>query len=282
MILIILAQCTKKTIAEKEIKQISLIPFALIKESKEIILSSPKSILHPSQIKIVKKDSIYIVQKGNGYYYAKQDLMMRFFACLSKNTSSYIISSNYSEYTNYSLDEKSAFNIRLVGEDREILIDLYIGSLDATGERQYIRRGALSSQILSIDDVASPFLTTENAFWVDMQPFKAKLKNNVLISVTRKEEIAVREKSLESSFANLEELFSSLTMIDVFDGLRAENTHTSSFTFRFEKGDDLTISLSPLENGDYIFFDTSGRGSYILSGYSQKRLLQAINALFFD
>lgn len=275
IILLIVAQCTKIKKKDREARLISLAPKAIIEDSAKIILRAPKRLPYLLESTIIKKDDIYMLQKGRYNYYLREGVIDRFFLALNRQIRSYPIGGSPYDYPSYGVDDENAFNIRFISSAGDILLDIYLGSSDATDQMRYVRRGG-SSTILSIEDVASPFLTVESSFWLDMQPLKAKLLDDRITSLSRREDSLVRRKDSDETFVSVEKALSSLTMIDTFDSLAFERDGTESFTFTLEKGGRFSIYMSPLDNGDYVFFDSIKSCPYILSAYSKKRLVKVL------
>jgi len=274
-----LTHCKKQIIRETKVGTIRLVPKQIIQASKEIILKDGKASVSSIPLKIIKSGGTFFIKRGEkekNVYYVREDIIERFFKMLNREVSSSFITENFYEYDSYSISEENAFSIRIVGENGEILLDVYFGCLDATGERQYVRRGNVSSSVLSIEDIASSFLTTEPSFWVDMQIYKEKLKNNHITSIEAGNEATRRGITDDTLFSDVEKALKSLTMIDVYDGVVNEGSNTKHLTISFEKGEKTEIAITPLGTGDFIFRDDRG-GAYVLSSYSYKRFIEKIN-----
>lgn len=281
-ILLLIAQCTKKIKYDPKEYIVRLVPPSILKETKTIVLSSNKKNTLPvnSSFKIIKKEKTYILKKGRHEYYIKIDLIERLFKELVRERKAYFITNNFSDYIYYGISEDESFSFRFIGKNEEILLDLYIGFPDSTEYLRYIRRGSIASSVIAVEDNISTFLTSSPLFWLDMQIYKAKFMNDNILEINMKNEVAIRNKQNDLFFKMLEKTLSSLTMINIFDGLPIENDKTKTFTIKLEKGSDLSISLTPLENEDYILFDNTGKGSYIISSYSTKKLIEKIENIF--
>jgi len=279
--LLLIALFTNKIIASVQTRIIRLAPNAIISETEEIILKLPKNIASPllNEFRIIKRGEAFLLKRDYGEFYIQPELMGRFFSVLNKEEHALFITNNFSEYSSYALDESSAFNIRFVARNKEILLDLYIGKLDVTGQLRYIRRGNVPSSVFCISDAISPFLNTQPSFWLDMQVYKAKLNGNQINSIEMNENMVLRTLEREAYFAMLEKTLSSLTAIDIFDNFPVENNTTQTFTIRLERNEEISISSTPLESGDFILFDSRGKNAYILSAYSQKRLMENVDAI---
>ena len=279
--LLLIALFTNKIIASVQTRIIRLAPNAIISETEEIILKLPKNIASPllNEFRIIKRGEAFLLKRDYGEFYIQPELMGRFFSVLNKEEHALFITNNFSEYSSYALDESSAFNIRFVARNKEILLDLYIGKLDVTGQLRYIRRGNVPSSVFCISDAISPFLNTQPSFWLDMQVYKAKLNGNQINSIEMNENMVLRTLEREAYFATLEKTLSSLTAIDIFDNFPVENNTTQTFTIRLERNEEISISSTPLESGDFILFDSRGKNAYILSAYSQKRLMENVEAI---
>ena len=278
---ILFVQCTKHVKAENHLGTTSLVPKAIINASEEIILKERNASASSIPLKIVKSGGTFFIRRGErneNVYYVKEDVIERFFKMLTQEVSFTFITNNFYDYASYSISEETAFSIRFVGEKKEVLLDIYFGCLDATGERQYARRGNVASSVLSIEDIASSFLTTEPSFWVDMQIYKEKLKNNHITSIEVGNEAVRRSLADDALFFQVEQVLKSLTMINIYDGTLNESNKSKHISITFEKGDNIEISITPLETTDFIFWDNRG-GTYILSSYSHKRLMEKINLL---
>jgi len=279
--LLLIALFTNKIITSVQTRIIRLAPNAIISETEEIILKLPKNIASPllNEFRIIKRGEAFLLKRDYGEFYIQPELMGRFFSVLNKEEHALFITNNFSEYSSYALDESSAFNIRFVARNKEILLDLYIGKLDVTGQLRYIRRGNVPSSVYCISDAISPFLNTQPSFWLDMQVYKAKLNGNQINSIEMNENMVLRTLEREAYFATLEKTLSSLTAIDIFDNFPVENNTTQTFTIRLERNEEISISSTPLESGDFILFDSRGKNAYILSAYSQKRLMENVEAI---
>lgn len=279
--LLLIALFTNKIIASVQTRIIRLAPNAIISETEEIILKLPKNIASPllNEFRIIKRGEAFLLKRDYGEFYIQPELIGRFFSVLNKEEHALFITNNFSEYSSYALDESSAFNIRFVARNKEILLDLYIGKLDVTGQLRYIRRGNVPSSVFCISDAISPFLNTQPSFWLDMQVYKAKLNGNQINSIEMNENMVLRTLEREAYFATLEKTLSSLTAIDIFDNFSVENNTTQTFTIRLERNEEISISSTPLESGDFILFDSRGKNAYILSAYSQKRLMESVDAI---
>ena len=279
--LLLIALFTNKIIASVQTRIIRLAPNAIISETEEIILKLPKNIASPllNEFRIIKRGEAFLLKRDYGEFYIQPELIGRFFSVLNKEEHALFITNNFSEYSSYALDESSAFNIRFVARNKEILLDLYIGKLDVTGQLRYIRRGNVPSSVFCISDAISPFLNTQPSFWLDMQVYKAKLNGNQINSIEMNENMVLRTLEREAYFATLEKTLSSLTAIDIFDNFPVENNTTQTFTIRLERNEEISISSTPLESGDFILFDSRGKNVYILSAYSQKRLMENVDAI---
>jgi len=115
-----------------------------------------------------------------------------------------------------------------------------------------------------------------------MQVYKAKLNNNQINGIEMNENRVLRALEKEAEFITLEKTLSSLTAIDVFDNFPIENNTTQTFTIALERNESISISFTPLENGDFILFDSRGKNAYILSAYSKKRLMESVETILKD
>ena len=275
---ILFAQCTQHIKYEAKHGVIRVVPKAILDASREIILKGGTASSSP--IHIIRKGESLFLKRGDvrDVYYIKADVIERFFKILSSEVNFFFITNKFSHLPLYSLSENEAFSIRFVGDHSEILLQTYFGCMDATGERQYVRRGNVASTVISIEDVLSAFLTTEPSFWVDMQLYKEKLKNDHITSIDYSDEKMplVRTLKDDALFAELEDALKALTMIDVYDGIARERSDSRRIRLGLEHGGKLDMVITPLDSGDFIFWDNRG-GTYILSSYSHKRLMEKIN-----
>lgn len=283
-LLLLIALFTNKIIASVQTRIIRLAPNAVISETEEIILKLPKNIASPllNEFRIIKRGEAFLLKRDYGEFYIQPELIGRFFSVLNKEEHAVFITNNFNEYSSYALDELSAFNIRLIAGNKEILVDLYVGKVDVTGQLRYIRRGNVPSSVFCISDAISPFLNTLPSFWLDMQVYKAKLNNNQINGIEMNENRVLRTLEKEAEFITLEKTLSSLTAIDVFDNFPIENNTTQTFTILLERNETISISFTPLENGDFILFDSRGKNAYILSAYSKKRLMESVETILKD
>ena len=283
-LLLLIALFTNKIIASVQTRIIRLAPNAIISETEEIILKLPKNIASPllNEFRIIKRGEAFLLKRDYGEFYIQPELIGRFFSVLNKEEHALFITNNFNEYSSYALDELSAFNIRLIAGNKEILVDLYVGKVDVTGQLRYIRRGNVPSSVFCISDAISPFLNTLPSFWLDMQVYKAKLNNNQINGIEMNENRVLRTLEKEAEFITLEKTLSSLTAIDIFDNFPIENNTTQTFTIALERNESISISFTPLENGDFILFDSRGKNAYILSAYSKKRLMESVETILKD
>jgi len=283
-LLLLIALFTNRIIASVQTRIIRLAPNAIISETEEIILKLPKNIASPllNEFRIIKRGEAFLLKRDYGEFYIQPELIGRFFSVLNKEEHALFITNNFNEYSSYALDELSAFNIRLIAGNKEILVDLYVGKVDVTGQLRYIRRGNVPSSVFCISDAISPFLNTLPSFWLDMQVYKAKLNNNQINGIEMNENRVLRTLEKEAEFITLEKTLSSLTAIDIFDNFPIENNTTQTFTIALERNESISISFTPLENGDFILFDSRGKNAYILSAYSKKRLMESVETILKD
>lgn len=282
--LLLIALFTNKIIISVQTRVVRLAPDAIIMDAQEIILKLPKNIASPllNEFKIIKRGEAFLLKRDYGEFYIQPELMGRFFSVLNKKEHALFITNNFNEYSSYALDEDSAFNIRFVAQNKEILLDLYIGKLDVTGQLRYIRRGNVPSSVFCVSDAISPFLNTLPSFWLDMQVYSAKLNKNQINSIEMGENRVLRTLEKEAEFITLEKTLSSLTAIDVFDSFPIEDNTTQTFTIVLERNESISISFTPLENGDFILFDSRGKNAYILSAYSKRRLMECVETILRD
>ncbi len=260
---------------------IRLAPNEIISEAEEIILKLPKNIASPflNEFRIVKRGEAFLLKRDYGEFYIQPDLIKRFFYVLNMEEHAIFITNNLNEYSSYSVDEYSAFNIRFIGQNKEILLDLHVGKLDVTGQLRYVRRGNVPSSVFCVSDAISPFLNTLPSFWLDMEVYRAKLNGNQINTIEMNENMVLRTLEKEAYFVALEKTISSLTAIDIFDGLPIENNTTKTFTITLERNESISIFCTPIESGDFILFDSRNKNAYILSAYSQKRLMENVEAI---
>lgn len=279
--LLFIAQCTNKKTSSKHSRMLRLVPNAIISETEEIILKLPKSIASPllNEFRIIKRGEAFLLKRDYSEFYIQPELIGRFFSVLNVEEHAIFITDNFSEYQAYALDESSAFNIRFIALNKDVLLDLYIGKLDETGQLRYVRRGNVASSVFCVSNAIAPFLNTLPSFWLDMQVYKAKLNNNQINSIEMNETRVLRTLEKDADFVSLEKIISSLTAIDIFDNLPVENDATKTFTITLERNERISISCTPLENGDFILFDSRGKNAYILSAYSKKRLMESVEAI---
>ena len=281
LFLLLVALCTNRQHSSLQTRLLRLAPNEIISEAQEIILKLPKNIASPflNEFKIVKRGSAFLLERDYGEFYIQPELMRRFFSVLNKEEHALFITDNFNEYSSYSLDEYSVFSIRFIAQNKEILLDLYVGQLDVTGQLRYIRRGNVPSSVFAVSDAINPFLNTSPSFWLDMQVYKAKLQENQINSIEMNENRVLRTLEKEEQFTALEKMLSSLTAIDIFDGLPIENQKTQTFNITLERNESISIFCTPLENGDFILFDNRRKNADILSAYSQKRPIESVEAI---
>ncbi len=279
LLLLFFAKCEKRKILGENTGSIRLLLPTTLKDAKEIVLTERDGI-QVSSLRIIKEEPAWRLKAKHCSYYIKKDLIESFLFSLTREVDAYFITNNFRLYSSYKLDEDSAFNLRIIGSDGNILQDIYFGSKDVTGQRIYARRGNVASSVISIFDFASPFLCATPSFWVEMQVYKEKLKKNHITYVENGgEEKIFRTLKNEDAFLKLEHTLSSLTMINIFDGARRETERTTRLTFGMEEGEAFSLSITELESGDSVFVDEGSKATYILSAYSKNRFLEALEAL---
>lgn len=279
--LLLIARCKMISLSEKNLAlSMKLLPPSILKDTKEIVLNSPSSATASSSFRIIKEEPAWLLKMRYSSYYVKKDKIEAFISLLSKDMDAYFITDNLRDYHYYGVDDDSSFNVRFIGSDKNILLDIYFGSSDAVHLNRYVRRGNVSSSVFSVPDGMSHFLLSDASFWVDMQVYKEKLNGNHITYIEQNDERIWRDEKNEEVFLNLEKTLASLTMINVFDGLRVKREKTFKCTFGLEIGKALDVFMEEMEGGDYIFFDNSNEFTpYILSAYSKNRLQEAIDAL---
>ena len=58
-----------------------------------------------------------------------------------------------------------------------------------------------------------------------------------------------------------------------------QSPQTARVRLALGNGTELRFSFTPLQSGDYVFFDNRNSNAYLISGYTCEQLLRYIDAL---
>ena len=227
---------------------------------------------------LIKIGERFFLHTVNGDYPVRQELIDRFFSLLSAKRSFITVSAAARDYPYYAIEDGHASQITLIREDKTILADLLFGSADRIGTGRYVRTGR-SLKVFLIDNGIEPFLTVAASFWTDLQIYKSVFYQTGIQGLEYRNDSLLRNAEHEQHFHELELFLAKLSCIDVYSASAFQTPQTDSIRLTLGDGTALTLSLTPLESGDYVIFDSRSVNTYLLSGYTRDQLMRHIQTL---
>ena len=132
--------------------------------------------LDGEELKLLKQNNIWFGKSSNLFFEADAQKIERLLEELGNKRTVYQISENAESFENFGLDEKNAFNIKLLLNDKTIISDLYFGKSNFNGSLISLRSGK-NSNILQVLDNFYTFLYTQENNWADLQIIKKQTSN---------------------------------------------------------------------------------------------------------
>lgn len=264
-----------------EILNFSLLLKNDIDSIEEIILTVPnKSMpLTFNELKLSRKNNNFVYKTERGEYKIKDGTVERLFSVLSAKKDFIFISNNLNQHHNLGLDEHEAIKLQLVRFDKTILKEFIFGKKDTLGSSIYFLPDARTKVFKMHDDI-SPFLTLRKDFWIDLQIYKPLFEQNKIQSIIKNNLHIIRSNKTEENFLKLETFLKQFSCIDIFPAMPIISTDTEYIDVILGNGEKISLRETPLENGDYILFDSKFANSYIISGYTKRRIDEIINNIF--
>jgi len=259
----------------------SLFPAQDFGAVQEIRFSIPSKAepVEMGKMTLTKSGNKFYLRTANGIYPVRQQIIDRFFSLLGVSRSFTAISEKPRDYPYYALEDERAARITLVRNDKTILADLFFGAADAVGSGRYVRTGR-SVKVFLIDNGIEPFLTIAAPFWLDLQIYAALFRGTSIQALEYGNRFAIRDEANEAAFRSLELFLEKFSCIDVYSAPALQNPQTVRAHLTLGDGSERIFSFSPLQSGDYVFFDTRSSNAYLISGYTCSQLIRQLEAVF--
>ena len=81
------------------------------------------------------------------------------------------------------------------------------------------------------------------------------------------------------AFRALENFLEKFSCIDIYSAPPLQSPQTVRVRLALGNGTELRFSFTPLQSGDYVFFDSRSSNAYLISGYTCEQLLRHIEAV---
>ena len=166
----------------------------------------------------------------------------------------------------------------LIKQDGTFAAELFFGITDSLGISRYVRTGR-SLAVFAIDNAVEPFLTIAHGFWLDLQLYKALFAQTGIQNLEMGRHYIIRNTENAKDFSALEHFLQTCTCIGLYTAPVLQSPATETIRLSLGGGDTLQLFLTPLQNGDYVFFDNRSSNAYVISGYTAGQLLQKVHAL---
>ena len=269
--------------SRKTVFSSSLITEQDISEVQEIRFTVPTKAepVEMGKITLTKNGDRFYFGTGNGSYPVRQDIISRFFSVLEANRSFILVTARPQHYPDYAIDDLHASRITFVRNGKTILADLFFGMGNAVGAGRYVRTGR-SVKVFLIDDAVEPFLTVAAPFWLDLQIYASLFRGTTIQGLEYGKQTVLRDEKNEEYFRKLESFLEKFSCIDVYSAPGLQSPQTVRIRLGLGNGTELTVSFTPLQSGDYVFFDSRSSNAYLISGYTCTQLLRHIEAVMGD
>ena len=250
-----------------------------IREVQEINFSIPIKAepVEMGKMTLRKQGSRFYLRTAFGSYPVRQEIIDRFLSLLSVNRAFLSVSKQPKHYADYAIDDGHASRITLVRADKTILADIFFGMTDAVGAGRYVRTGR-SVKVFLIDDAFEQFLTVAAPFWLDLQIYAALFRGTSIQGAEYGTHAVIRDEKNEAAFRALETFLEKFSCIDVYEAAPLQSPQTAQVHLTLGDGSGLSLSFTPLQNGDYVFFDSRGANAYLISGYTCTQFLNRLEA----
>ena len=258
----------------------SLIREQDIREVEEIRFSIPIKAepVEMGEMTLTKDGARFYLHTANGSYPVRQEIIDRFFSLLGAGRSFLPISARPQDYPDYLIDDGHASRIVLVRKDKTVLSELFFGITDAAGAGRYVRMGS-SVRVFLIDNALEPFLTVAAPFWLDLQIYASLFRGTGIQGLEYGKHIVIRTESNGDAFRALENFLEKFSCIDIYNAPALQSPQTARVRLTLGDGTELRFSFTPLQSGDYVFFDNRSSNAYLISGYTCAQLIRYIDAL---
>ena len=210
----------------------------------------------------------------SGEYKVQPALIERLFSVLSTKQNFRFVSDDIKQYINLGLDEDHAARLQLLRSDKTIMGDFVFGKNDT------LVRIDARTKIFIMPDVLSSFLTVKSNFWLDLQIYKYKFENNSIQLIEKNKQLITRSDKHKEKFGELETFLKQFSCIDIFPAFPITNSETQELNLILGTGEKIEILLTPMESGDFILFDSASNNSYVISGYTKRRIDSILNSIF--
>ena len=251
-----------------------------IREVAEVRFSIPIKAepVEMGEMTLIKDGSRFYLRTANGSYPVRQEIIDRFFSLLGAGRSFLPISARPQDYPDYLIDDGHASRIVLVRKDKTVLSELFFGITDAAGAGRYVRMGS-SVRVFLIDNALEPFLTVAAPFWLDLQIYASLFRGTGIQGLEYGKHIVIRTEANGDAFRALENFLEKFSCIDIYNAPALQSPQTAQVRLTLGDGTELRFSFTPLQSGDYVFFDNRSSNAYLISGYTCTQLIRYIDAL---
>lgn len=268
---------------EANVFNTSLVSRQNIENIDEIVFTIPDNSLPPrfNELRLIKKKDKFVLSTQSGEYKVQPALIERLFSVLSTKQNFRFVSDDIKQYINFGLDEDHAARLQLLRSDKTIMGDFVFGKKDTLGINRYVRIDA-RTKIFIMPDVLASFLTVNNNFWLDLQIYKYRFEKNSIQLIEKNKQIITRSDKNKEKFDELETFLKQFSCIDIFPAFPITNSETQELNLTLGTGEKIEILLTPMESGDFILFDSASNNSYVISGYTKRRIDSILNSIFED
>ena len=266
---------------EANVFNTSLVSRQNIENIDEIVFTIPDNSLPPrfNELRLIKKKDKFVLSTQSGEYKVQPALIERLFSVLSTKQNFRFVSDDIKQYINFGLDEDHAARLQLLRSDKTIMGDLVFGKNDTLGINRYVRIDA-RTKIFIMPDVLASFLTVKSNFWLDLQIYKYKFENNSIQLIEKNKQLITRSDKHKEKFGELETFLKQFSCIDIFPAFPITNSETQELNLILGTGEKIKIFFTPMESGDFILFDSASNNSYVISGYTKRRIDSILNSIF--
>lgn len=230
------------------------------------------------EMTLTKKGNRFYLRTARGNYPVRPDIMERFFALLSTARSFRSMAVTPRQYSDIKLDEEHASHLVFTRKDKTILSEFFFGTANTAGTARYVRLGT-SVAVFLIDTGLDSFLTVAAPFWLDLQLYAALMRGTSIQGVEYAKESVIRTEANDRAFSSLERFLETCSCIDVYSAPKLQNPQTIQVRLMLGDGTSVQFSATPLQNGDYVFFDSRTSRTYLMSRYTFSQLMRHIKTV---
>ena len=266
--------------SKKEIITDSLISANEAEHIGEILISIPNSDLQAgfNTVRLVRKEDGFVLNAAGREYAAKPDIMKRFIAQLSAKQDFISVTTDVRQFPFLGLDDAHAGEITVLRKDGSRIGEFVFGKQNTLGTGRYIRIDG-RTRVFLMPDILSAFLTLRPDFWIDLQIYGGVFSGSAIQAFEQNNLYILRSEKNEKAFSELELFFKQFSAVDIFAALPVTSPQTDSFTAILDNKERLKINFTPLENGDFVLSDSVSENAYIVSGYTKRRVDEAVAAI---